>query len=414
MTTALARSRNNIVCVCLFSPLLFLFLVLYWPSKKPESFDGLAVPGYLSYLVIGISVAYGLVLTCQGKIGLNRGEIAFCALLILTPVPGLIGHAASSPELIDWRNHVIDDSVADNMLGFRPFILQATMFLFCAPVFARYWGRGMRIAVFFSLTIHFIWGLAQFIYPVAPFVLHSLPVKVGGDCLNSAGFCAKIVRAVGLTPNPFFFSFIYFSAAALYISRWKEKGGKVSLIISMLSISRSFMIASIIVLISRVRSKGIAIASIFVAIVYAMFGDEISSIILSRFVNDSSVGSRSSTNSLALKEVFFNGNIFGIGFENKYFTDSTFATLMLGGGIFSVALYSIAWIIFFREWIKFTNPGDKGLLRAFAIAFFVLQTLVGSADAQPGGLLFFIAFWISAFGERESTHQLKQPCKVEV
>lgn len=391
------------------SALLFAFIVFYWPSKKPLNFTGLPFAFDISYPVLGLVMLFGCSLWLRGAIRVTKAHLKFVILLIMVPLPGLLGLAASGPELGEWRDHLItDDSGSNVMWGFRPFLFQGMTFLFCAPVFARYFNRRMLIAIALGISVHAIWGFAQLVYPLVSKVVDMLPIVAGEQCQSSTSldtFCKHTVRAVGLTPNPFFYSFLMFSFSALFISRWDRWEGKAGLLLSTFSISRSFVIASALVYLSKQRLYKIALGVLFLLVVFWLSYDWLTPILELRFANDISYGSRSATNILALREFFENGNVFGIGFGSRYYTDSTFASLILGGGLLSVGLYLAAWITLFSEWARHVPRENRRVVIAFAVSFFLLQALVGAADAQPGGLLFFIAFWAAAYGKCPSLYE---------
>ena len=394
--------KKNFMLEIFFSILMFMMVLLYWIGKEPDSFQGIRLPFDISYLIIGLVSGIGVLQFLRRKLTFSKGQLVFVIAALLTPFPGLIGLAAHKPELLQWNQHVmVESTIHDTMLGFRPVITQCVIFLFCAPVFARFMGKTMMSAITLAIAFHVVWGIAQVAVPISPVLLEKLPILSVGVCWESGEMCANTVRAVGLTPNPFFFSFLLSSYAALYVRKWDGWQGKMGLLLSCLSISRSFIIAAFIVLVSRLTVRNFLFLLLLLAVPAYLCSDLFSSILGARFADDISYASRSSTNMLALEEFFVNGNIFGIGFAHPYFTDSTFATLLLSGGLGSVLLYVTGWLAFFKTWYKSMPLVERRVIVGFAIAFFVLQMLVGSADAQPGELLFFVAYWNSIFNKRD-------------
>ncbi|MDR5781703.1 hypothetical protein QCE63_20095 [Caballeronia sp. LZ065] len=394
-------AKRHVVIEVIFSILIFLFVTFYWIGKEPGSFVGVSFPYDISYVVIGIGTLCGVLSFIQGRLTFSTKQLAFIGLLILAPFPGLFGMIFAHPELSEWRNYIGKDMVRNTYLGFRPVTMQAGMFLFCAPMFARFLGRPMLIAITLAVGLHIVWGLAQVLYPINEHLIDRLPIVAVGPC-SAGGDCRRTVRAVGLMPNPFFFSFLLFSYAALFIRRWDGWQGKIGLILSCLSISRSFMIAASIVLLSRLTWRNILLIVVLVIGPLYLASNIVMPIWDARISGDISYESRSSTNALALEEFFVNGNLFGLGFEPRYYTDSTLASLLLGGGLASVVIYVVAWLFLFSSWRESVEPKERRIVVAFTVAFFVSQMLVGGADAQPGELLFFIAYWRAYLDAAES------------
>lgn len=367
----------------------------YWLAKSPASFGGLYLPDFV-LAALTLAAGYGLLLVILGKLRFTWQEIGFGVSLVLVPLCGLVGEQIGAPSP-DWEAYVDSSRLASAgsvMATVRPYVFTVVLFLLSSRVIGAPLGRkGLVWASAIAVAPHILWGIAQNLYIVAPSLLLALPVKVGE--ISGGEFNLHIVRATGLTINPFYYSFLLLVTAFIADLHGRKRGMAAWLIaFSWLSISRSFFVASLPALfrvLSSLRLRWRLLIICVAAGVVAAMIEVVLAVLELRFQADVSSASRSSTNSLALQS-FLDGNFLGFGFSNPYYTDSTVASLLIGGGLPAVLFYFLGWALLFHCLWR-SAQRDVSVL-AFAFMFFATAFLVGSPESQPGLFIFFVAYWV--------------------
>lgn len=386
-----------------FAAFAFAFVIsFYWVGKLPSNFSGIYLPDFSFIFFLFLAFA-GLLQMFLSKISLRRDELFFSILLVSVPLYGNMAEyifgATASPN---WSAYVdVDRLDVNNLLGFRSFILSVVIFLFSARYLASLLNTKLfLIALLVGSMPHILWGVAQVMYVFNPRLIDILPIKVGQEC--NIDFCLNIVRATGLMGDPFAFSWLFLVIGLSFVLISKSQVKLiVAIIVSFLSISRSFILASIPLLIfSIISRKMILFASLFVFSCFVLLvGYNALELLSVRFDGDISKESRLATNSLAIHEML-NGNLMGVGFSHSYFTDSTVASLLLSSGLPGLLSYFGAWFFFFRSfWVI---SGKRIEIILFGAAFVVSSLLVGSVEAQPGLFVLFVLYWFSLFALQRS------------
>lgn len=375
---------------------------VYWIGKSPLSFEGVAIPD-LAMVLLSLCAAAGCLFLVVGKWAFTWQELGFGFFLLMVPLFGMVGGQVGIPSS-DWEMYVDHTRTGSNgfVATLRPYLFTAILFLLSSRVIAMaLTGAALSWAVLLAVVPHMLWGVAQCLYVVFPGLLSALPIRVGEAV--EGGFNLHIVRATGLTTNPFYYSFLLLVAAFIADMHGRKKGVAAWLIaFSWLSISRSFVVASVPAFyrsLTSIRMRWrLLILAVALAISVASI-EMISSILEMRFSTDVSAESRGSTNMLAIRSLL-EGNFFGFGFDVPYYTDSTIAFLLIGGGLPAVVSYVFAWILLFHG--LWRSSGRDGAVLAFAFMFFATMFLVGSPESQPGLLLFFVAYWVTRMGQSEA------------
>jgi hypothetical protein len=373
---------------------IFFFIVInfYWLFKNPAWAQ---LPGWLP---IANSVALMLIAVIGLLSGINflkidRQAVYFVILLIFVPVFGNVAdfffgaHPHRQPDFVDA------DNASNALYGFRSPISSAFVFLIAARAIGGVVPEGRFLAlILISAALQLVWAIPQAIYLFAADILHSLPIKPMSEC-STGGECLVVIRATGLTSNPFYFSWyflvIYLAAALLSL----RKSNLLFLAIGAMSLSRSFIACSLpLYLYEARRNTRTAVVLIGILAVFGMyFLSDIGDLIDLRLAEDESKESRSLTNLWVLNE-FLGGNFFGIGWEVNYFTDSTYATLLLRSGAPGVVAYAAAWLLFFRR--MYILSGKNIVVVLFAVVFFLTSIFVSYVESNPGSLVLFSLYWI--------------------
>lgn len=382
-----------------FSCILLIVVAFYWVSKNPywlasNYFD------YVSYILMAMAVC-GFVLILQegsrSKIG--KGELIISIALIAIPFSGAISEIFHIHTTnYDWSNNIEIGLMGDEdkyFLGFRPYVFYVINFLFVSYFFGRFiTPEHLALTTIVAMVIHSLWGVAQFLYFFFPELLELLPIKVGGEChYDSSQSCPIVLRASGLTPNPFYFSWLFLVGALILYVNKNYKKSALFLVVSYFSLSRSFVLATMpIVLYFAKRNLVLMIGLVSSLVLLTVFYlEEFMSILDLRLSGDTSSTSRSHTIGKAFYELL-SGNVLGIGWSNPYYTDSTYATLVLNSGLPGLLLYVFAWLIFFRRYYLYSEKSVFVLL--FGFAFFITSLLVGTVEVQPGAILLLVSYWI--------------------
>ncbi|MEY3788052.1 MAG: hypothetical protein RLZ75_2259 [Pseudomonadota bacterium] len=374
----------------------FTFIIIfYWVGKASERFLGINIPD-VSFILILIFAVAGIFQMIITRRGLNVNELLFLILLISTPIFGNLAEIILNAQPSSaWIGYIDYKSLTvNNWSGFRSPILSSMIFIFSAKYLASCLNeKKFIVALFIGATPHFIWGIAQFLYMYIPFLLEYLPILVGGE--NQGNFNLNIVRATGLMTDPFAFSWFFYtvSLSLALISR-SYRAAMVSMLISMMSISRSLMLSFaplFLYFLTKYKKNSLLtfLGLIFFIAIY--FGNEIQLIFDKRIEGDISFQSRYETNLLSLEEIV-RGNFFGVGFSFGVYTDSTVATLLFTSGIPGLIFYFSAWFLFYRQfWII---SGLQKEVLFFGLGFFINSFLVGTVEAQPGMLVIFVLYWL--------------------
>jgi hypothetical protein len=375
---------------------LVLIVAFYWVGKSSPSFQGIDIPDFaiLLQLILGLAGAARVII---GQQRFNLSEIFFAVTLSAIPIIGnvaeIIFYAAPSSK---WSGFIDDNLLnSNNWMGFRSPITTAIIFLFASSCLASLLSNKIFIAsLALGLIPHAVWGAGQFLYLFQPTLLNSLPIKVGGFGVD--GFGLHIVRAVGLTTNPFYYSWLFLVSSLSFALTSKDKGAAmVSMIFSFVSLSRAFFVASLPLFLFFFKNKSkyiyiiliIALLSLF----FTFFMPDVQIILEKRFATDVSAQVRLQTNILSLTEIE-RGNYFGIGYSNGFVTDSTYASQLLRSGIPGLILFVCAWLAFFyRLWIV---SGRKNEVNLFAFIFFASSFFVGAVESQPGSFVLFTLYWL--------------------
>lgn len=384
------RVKANIVATA-----LTLIIALYWVGKSPANFRGVSLPDFSFILIMFFSVA-GLVQIFKSHQGYKLTEILFPFMLILVPLFGNIAEfVLNAKPSSSWAGY-IDNTLLDvnNLMGFRSPIISVITFTLAARYIANCLSEKMFVmCLLIGAVPHLIWGVAQFLYLFVPSLLESLPILVGEQV--GSNFNLIIVRASGLMLNafPFAWFFIVLGVSLTLVARTRS-AVIISILISTLSISRSFIVASMPLLFYSLAKGRRSVVLVFVALTMVTgiyFGSDLELILDKRLDGDVSSDSRFETNMLSINEIV-RGNYFGVGYSHAFYTDSTAASLLLSSGIPGIFLYFLAWLLFFRLlWIV---SGYKTEVLFFGMTFFICSLLVGSVEAQPGLLVLFILYWV--------------------
>lgn len=386
----------SLVSSAALSAILLLLLSFYWVFKNPH---------WLSFSVIDLSspilafLSFGglLHLTICGKHRVGLDEFAFVALLCLVPVPGFMANEIfQTAPTYDWSARINPDlalTAEGTFFGFRQYIYSGIIFLLASRFVAFNITRNQfTYVILIAGFIHVVWAVPQFIWPIFPDVINLLPISVGDECANQAGYCASVIRAAGLTPSPFYFGWLMLVIFLVLLVRRRTSLSLFFYLTSYLSITRTFILASIPI-ITKVLSKHKYLATLFVPfIMLAVYVslDDIYSIIELRLSADGSRESRIEGNTLVFQELLA-GNIFGVGWLNGYYTDSTVAAILLKSGLPGVALYMSAWSILY--WKLYLYSGRDAYVLYFAALFFISSFLISSVESLPGGFVLFVFYW---------------------
>jgi hypothetical protein len=324
-------------------------------------------------------------------------ELIFVALLCLVPLPGFISNEIfHMGPAYDWSariNHDLASTAKNTIFGFKQYIYTGIIFILATRFVALNITRTQFIyVILIAGFIHVSWGVAQFIWPFFPDVLNMLPIEVGDACANNRDFCGKVIRATGLTPSPFYFGWLVLVIFLVLLVRKYTFFSLVFYVTSYLSITRTFILASIPIimkLLSRHKYQTILLVPIVMLALYVSLED-IYSIIELRFNSDVSKESRIEGNTLVLREVF-SGNIFGVGWSNGYYTDSSIAAILLKSGLLGVVFYIAAWAIFY--WKLYLYSSKNMYILYFAALFFMSSFLISSVESLPGSIILFVFYW---------------------
>jgi hypothetical protein len=374
---------------------LILIIAFYWVGKSPANFRGMSLPDFAFILIIFFSVL-GLYQIFKERQGYEFSEILFPFMLVLVPLFGNIADFIlnAKPSSL-WLNY-IDYNLLDvnNWMGFRSPIISAIIFAFAARYIANCLSEKLfAISLIFGALPHLIWGAAQFLYLFIPFFLESLPILVGEQV--DGNFNLIIVRASGLMLNafPFAWFFVVLGVSLKLVSR-THGAVVISILISSLSISRAFIVATMPLLLyslAKGRRSVIVFFVVLTLVIGIYFGSDLGFILDKRLDGDVSSQSRFATNMLGINEIV-NGNYLGVGYSHAFYTDSTAASLLLNSGIPGIFLYFLGWFLFFRRlWIV---SGYEAVVKFFGVIFFLCSLLVGSVEAQPGLLILFVLYWV--------------------
>jgi hypothetical protein len=145
----------------------------------------------------------------------------------------------------------------------------------------------------------------------------------------------------------------------------------------------------IIKLVSKQKLLATLLVPIVMLALYVSL-DDIYSIIELRLGSDGSKESRIEGNILVLQELFA-GNIFGVGWLDGYYTDSTIAAILLKSGLLGVVFYISAWAIFY--WKLYLYSSKNTYILYFAALFFMSSFLIGSVESHPGSFILFVFYW---------------------
>lgn len=374
------------------SILFFLIINFYWLSKNPH---WAALPPSSSMFAMFVMFSLFMIGLISGVEyqKLNKTSLLIASLLISIPIYGNIAEQLFLVHSVGGEMSFVDTlNISDNLMGFRIYFFEAIIFLIVARSVGEVIEKRHFLAVIYlSWIVQLIWATAQFIYFIQPDLLNSLPIKPFSPCSNGGGDCLAVTRGQGIFENPFYFSWFvlcsYLVVQILNPSNWNI----FMLFSSVISLSRGFIVASLIFLIPLLKKT---LTPIIVSLIIFLasgiyFQDELQFIIDLRLENDSSSDSRLLTNFWALDQ-FFSGNIFGIGWSVNYFTDSTYASLLLRSGLPGVASFIFVWFLFYKKLYELSK--DKTVLY-FAGMFFLTSFLVSGVEAQPGVLILYSLFW---------------------
>jgi hypothetical protein len=383
---------------------LILIVALYWVGKSPANFRGASLPDFSFILIMFFSVL-GLYQIFKERQGHELSELLFPFMLVLVPLFGNIAdfilNAKPSSLWVDYIDYSLLD--VNNWMGFRSPIISAVTFAFAARYIANCLSEKLFvISLIFGALPHLIWGAAQFLYLFAPSLLESLPILVGEQV--GSDFNLIIVRASGLMLNafPFAWFFVVLGVSLKLVSR-TQGAVIISILISALSISRAFIVATMPLLLYSLAKGRRSVLAFFVALTLVTgiyFGSDLALILDKRLDGDISSQSRFATNMLSINEIV-GGNYLGVGYSHAFYTDSTAASLLLSSGIPGIFLYFLAWFLFFRRlWIV---SGYEIEVLFFGMIFFLCSLLVGSVEAQPGLLILFVLYWVLKKRSSENT-----------
>lgn len=373
--------------------LFFFTLNFYWVIKNPY---WISLPDWIGRLN-GIFFIFAFILGIVNRaklFNISRGPVVFCLALLFVPVSGNIAEYFLNAQVVGAESFINELNNDDTAHGFKPFLNLIIIFLFCSRAVALTVDPyNIRRIVLASVFLQSIWGVAQTVYFVNENLLAYLPVQPFEFCRDSDLECLHVTRAVGLTENPFYYSwFMLVSFASLSILG-AGPIRYVALISNSFSLSRSFILGSFFLLFCDLRKNlkyVISIALVSLLLVF-LFYDDISIVISARLNGDEGISSRQSTN-LWVVEQLLSGNLLGVGWAVNYYTDSTYANLLLKSGIPGVVSYACAWFVFFRKIYKDSNF-DRIALGLSAV-FFTTSFLVSSVESLPGVYLLFVLFWI--------------------
>jgi hypothetical protein len=338
----------------------------------------------------------GLFQMFKARQGYKWSELLFPFMLVLVPLFGNIAEFALNAKPSSLWFDYIDYSLfeVNNWAGFRSPIICAITFTFAARYIANCLSEKIfAISLLVGALPHLIWGVAQFLYLFIPSFLESLPILVGEQVGSS--FNLIIVRASGLMLNafPFAWFFVVLGISLTLVSR-TQGTVIISILISTLSISRAFIVATMPLLFYNLAKGKRSVVVFFVALTLVTgiyFGSDIEFILDKRLDGDVSSQSRFATNMLSINEIV-GGNYLGVGYSHAFYTDSTAASMLLSSGIPGIFLYFLAWLLFFRRlWVV---SDYKTEVLFFGLIFFLCSLLVGSVEAQPGLLILFVLYWV--------------------
>lgn len=378
------------------SAILLLFLSFYWVFKNPQwiSFKVLDL-SFLTLLFLSFCGLLHLIIYDNHKVG--KDELIYVTLLCLVPLPGFVSNEIfQAGPAYDWSARIDPDLAStsrDTIFGFKQYIYTGIVFILASRFIAlNITRKQFTYVILIAGFIHVTWGVAQFIWPVFPDVLNMLPINVGDACANQRGYCFSVIRATGLTPNPFYFGWLVLVVFLVLLVRKYTSFSFFFYITSYLSLTRTFILASIPIII-KLLSKHKYLVTLFVPIVmlalYASLED-IYSIIELRSNSDGSRESRIAGNTLVLQELFA-GNIFGVGWLNGYYTDSTVAAILLKSGLLGVVFYIAAWAIFY--WKLYFYSSKDTYIVFFAALFFISSFLISSVESLPGSFILLVFYW---------------------
>jgi hypothetical protein len=127
------------------------------------------------------------------------------------------------------------------------------------------------------------------------------------------------------------------------------------------------------------------------ALLWLMGNSFLSELVAFRFKFDISLVTRLDALLLVFHELEA-GNWWGIGWEHSYYTDNTYATLLLNSGFLGLVFFVLAWGCFFQSMANFAKDRLEVLL--FAFMFFAVSFLVETVAMQPGLSLLFVLYWV--------------------
>ncbi len=393
-TPILRRASRFFAFLVLWSVLTF-----YWVTQPENAnWQPLELPRISFYLLFGAAFLGVLEFLFQ-RWRYTKVEWFFAILLVAIPVSGNMASFAGVIPTQDWSLNIDperQDLIAQSLLGFRVYIQQAILFFFAARwIASKLTNNDLVIIVISSAAIHGVWALAQILFIEFPNFLKALPIVAYDKCGGSS-YCYHFGRAVGLTSNPFYFSWLMLvSLLCLQLLR-PRVSNIVLLLLSYTSLSRGFILASLPMLANIMRKSKVLMVLVILffaslALLWLMGNSFLSELVAFRFKFDISLVTRLDALLLVFHELEA-GNWWGIGWEHSYYTDNTYATLLLNSGFLGLVFFVLAWGCFFQSMANFAKDRLEVLL--FAFMFFAVSFLVETVAMQPGLSLLFVLYWV--------------------